>query len=239
MNSKRGLVKIYWDTCVFLAWIKDENQPDDVKKGIEQTIEQAYSGEVVIVTSTITLTEALQTKMTPDQKTRYQQAFRNSRLQLVDVDRRIASRAATLREHYDTRVFDAKGVLSRGSFMSLGDSLHIATALHIDVREMHTLDGSGKRQHRLDLLKLNGDVAGARLRIVKPSYVPPPKHLEGPIKVLAEGPQMKLLPEEDNGKKQEPVPSPAPVQGSAAGSAPGAAGAEVEAAKAQGEGDTK
>ena len=51
----------------------------------------------------------------------------------------------------------------------MGDAFHLATALHYTVNEFHTLDGSGRHGRRTDLLKLNGNVAGARLIIVQPN----------------------------------------------------------------------
>ncbi len=81
--------------------------------------------------------------------------------------------------------------------MSLGDALHAATALQLGVREMHTLDGSGRRKRRLDLLKLNGNVAGSKVVIVQPYYVPPSEHLQGPVPTLINSGQM-IVKEADN-----------------------------------------
>jgi hypothetical protein len=217
--------KIYWDSCIFFVWIKDEPQDESVKNGIEQTIELAYQGNVIIVTSAVTLIEVLQSKMTSEQKQKFREIFHHRSLQLVDLERRIAEKAAVIREAYDSRTYDKKGNCIGGSFMSLGDSIHIATALHLGVNEMHTLDGSGKRMRRLDLLKLNGNVAGMRLAILRPHYVPPPQALSGPVPTIS-GPQMTLL----ELAQEQTIPSSGPVpQGAAAGSPQNEAG--IEAAK--------
>jgi hypothetical protein len=79
--------------------------------------------------------------------------------------------------------------------MSMGDAFHLATALHYTVNEFHTLDGSGRHGRRTDLLKLNGNVAGARLLIVQPEYVPPPEPLKGPMSPVT-GSQPGLFEEE-------------------------------------------
>lgn len=31
----------YWDTCLFLAWIKDEVRPSDEMSGVREVIERA------------------------------------------------------------------------------------------------------------------------------------------------------------------------------------------------------
>lgn len=194
MSSKRvGRRLIYWDACIFLCWIKDEPQPEPIKKGIAQTLENAYKKELVIVTSTVTLVEVLQSNLTADQKQRYREVFHHPNLQLIDLDRRVAGEAGIIRETYDTRKFDRLGQVVSGSFMALGDSVQVATALHVNAHEMHTLDGSGKRKRPLDLLSLNGNVAGRRLIIVRPYYVPPPAPLEGPMPESTTGQQMDLL----------------------------------------------
>jgi hypothetical protein len=196
MSSKSHGRSVYWDSCIFFAWIKQETcWPEDIIKGIEQTIEQTYAKRIVIVTSVATLTEILQSQMKPEDKDRYQKLFGHPQLQLMDVDRRIAAQAAVIREYYDTRAFDVQPdgtVVKTGSVMSLGDSFHLATALHYDVDEFQTLDGAGKRKRRVDLLKLNGSVAGFRLVIIQPKYVPPPEPLPGPVSPTVSGAQQSL-----------------------------------------------
>ncbi len=133
--------------------------------------------------------------MTKRDHKRYLKVFEHPNLQLMDVDRRVAAKAAVIREFYDTRAFDASGVpiIGSGSVMSLADSIHLATAIHFNVDEFQTVDGSGKHKRRLDLLKLNGDVAGSRLKITLPYYIEPPKPLEGPLDGPKPGPQVGLF----------------------------------------------
>ncbi len=118
--------------------------------------------------------------------------------------------------------------------MQLGDSLQVATALHLpNIREMHTLDGAGKRKRRLDLLTLNGNVAGAKLVIVQPYYIPPPEHLKGPVTTLKDAGQMTLK-ETDDGKETETLPQPPPVPRSTSGSTEDKAGTETTKKDAEG-----
>jgi predicted nucleic acid-binding protein len=192
MSTRRDNPVIYWDTCVFFAWIKQETfWSEEITKGIEQTIEQVYAKRAVLMTSVVTLTEVLQSQMTVEDKEKYQKAFGHPQLQLMDADRRIAAKAAFIREFYDTRVIEA-GIVKSGSIMSLGDALHLATAIHYGVDEFQTLDGGGRRKRRIDLLKLNGSVAGSRLVIVQPRYAAPLEPLVGPPGPPVGGPQQNL-----------------------------------------------
>lgn len=167
-------------------------------------------------------------KMSSDQKDKYAKIFTHPALQIVDVDRRIAAKAAVIRERYDTRIFGKNGAVLSGSFMVLADSLHVATALQVGVREMNTLDGAGRKPRRLDILSLNGNVNGARLPILKPCFVPPLPHLGGPVPSATadQGAQMKLLEFQDGTQKD--LTAPATIPGSPAGLTEGKAGAEAE-----------
>src|ERR1035438_6011711 len=201
MSGKRAR-RIYWDTCVFLAWIKQETVwPEEVTKGIEQTIELAKSKQVVIATSALTIAEALATQVTLEQKQRFRHIFSVSYLQLIDLDRRISEKASVIRDYYDTRQFKA-GVYQSGSSMAMGDAIHLATAIHFNMDEFQTLDGAGKRPRRTDILNLDGDVAGSRLNIKRPKFVPPPEPLEGPQQKVS-GLQPGLFENQESGKGNE------------------------------------
>lgn len=184
--------RLYWDTCVILAWIKNETcWPEDVLKGIEQTVEEWRARSVVIVTSAITMLEILSSQMTKEQKDAFAKVFSDPHLQLIDVDRRIAGKASAIRSHYDDRQFKPDGGVLSGRIMGMGDAIHLATAIHHEVLEFQTLDGLSKKPRAHDLLALDGNVAGARLSIRLPKYVPPPEPLHGPISTT-KGDQTKL-----------------------------------------------
>lgn len=113
--------------------------------------------------------------------------------------------------------------------MSLGDSIHLATALQYSATEFQTLDGGGKRAKRIDPLNLNGSVAGVYLRIVKPKFVPPPPPLSGPVPDIG-GQQTALLFEPITEDLNEPIktlPAPTEVPGSPEGSPASEAGTKT------------
>ncbi|HUE21599.1 MAG TPA: PIN domain-containing protein [Bryobacteraceae bacterium] len=162
------------------------------------------AGRLIIVTSAITMLEMLSSQMSGEHKDAFGRIFSDPNLQMVDLDRRVAGKAAAIRSHYDDRKYKPDGSVSSGGIMGMGDAIHLATAIHFEVAEFQTLDGSGKNKRRFDHLRLDGSVAGARLSIKMPKYVPPLEPLKGPVSSVA-GSQTELF------EKSRPEDSPADV----------------------------
>jgi len=57
---------LYWDTCVYLAWLKGEDNGASVNEGIAEAVDENWDGKLLIVTSTITLTEVLEATLTDE-----------------------------------------------------------------------------------------------------------------------------------------------------------------------------
>src|SRR4030095_1451635 len=53
----------YWDTCLFLAWLKDEERPTGEMDGVREIIRRHKSREVRIMTSVLTSVEVLSGKI--------------------------------------------------------------------------------------------------------------------------------------------------------------------------------
>ena len=53
----------YWDSCLFIAWLKDEQRKTGDMDGVREVIEQAKRREVKLMTSVLTLTEVLSSKI--------------------------------------------------------------------------------------------------------------------------------------------------------------------------------
>jgi hypothetical protein len=62
----------------------------------------------------------------------------------------------------------SKEIREWNSKISTPDAIHLATAILYEAEEFHTTDGGGKRKRAGDLIPLNGNVAGHRLRICIP-----------------------------------------------------------------------
>lgn len=132
------LLKRYWDSCAFLAWLQDE---PDTSDACNDTLNEAKSGSFIILTSSLTLTETLWMRKGPklgkDKADLLNRFFRRSFLRVVNLDRKIAEDAQLL-------VWD-HGIKPK-------DAIHVATALRYDCDMLQTFD--------IGLLKKTGLVHG-------------------------------------------------------------------------------
>ncbi|HEV7747578.1 MAG TPA: PIN domain-containing protein [Pyrinomonadaceae bacterium] len=154
---KTGREIIYWDACIFLAWLQNEPCEPGVMEGIEETVRQVNDNEAVLVTSVMTQTEVLESKMSRDAQTKFENLFKRRNVVWINHDTRIGKLSHDIRDYYDQRSVK----------LSSPDSIHLASAILYDVSVLYTLDGSGKKK-RGYLLPLNGNVAGHPLKIAKP-----------------------------------------------------------------------
>lgn len=155
----------YWDTCLFLAWLKDEQRPAGEMDGVRETIERHKRREVKIVTSTVTLVEVLQSKYPAGVVGLFNDLLK--RATRVSVDIKVAAMAHDIRDYYSSRPgeFDRKT-------LSTPDAVHLATAILYRADEFHTFDGKGNSTS-LGLLPLSGNVGGHDLMICKPKAQSP------------------------------------------------------------------
>lgn len=148
--------RIYWDSDAFLGWLNNEAGKTDKCGGV---IQRAERGEVLIVTSTLTLAECLwmrgQPKVPEDKALLVRRFFRRSYIRVYNVTRKIA-------EHAQDLVW-TKGIKPK-------DAIHVATALHLEVNALETFDDG--------LLKKSGTVGDPLLKIREPE-APRQGRLEG------------------------------------------------------------
>lgn len=160
----------YWDTCIFLAWMKDEQRPTGEMEGVAHAAEQVIKEDVILVTSILTRAEILEGKMTKEQMAKYDKMTRRTNVVPQNLDPPVAVLASRIRDFYRTTDFE----------LLIPDAIHLATAIHYNASEFHTFDGSNpkkprdKRYSRCGLLLLDGNVAGHSLKICKPPAPPAP-----------------------------------------------------------------
>ncbi|KJS23787.1 MAG: hypothetical protein VR75_17615 [Hyphomonadaceae bacterium BRH_c29] len=100
--------KIYWDSDAFIAHLQNEPGKAEQCAG---TLERARKGEVLIVTSALTLAEVLWMRGNPpvpkDKAEIVQKFFRRSFIRVVNVDRKISERAQVLVWNHSIKPKDA------------------------------------------------------------------------------------------------------------------------------------
>ena len=150
----------YWDSCLFIAWLKDEQHKTGEMDGVRDVIERAKRREAKLMTSVLTLTEALSSKIPVGMDTLFANLLK--RISKQGIDTKIATLAHDLRDYYVQ-----KSVEHEGKTLSSPDALHLATAILYRADEFHTFDKRDSRNN-LGLLPLTGNVAGHNLTICKP-----------------------------------------------------------------------
>jgi predicted nucleic acid-binding protein len=150
----------YWDACLFLAWLNDEDRKSGEMDGIREIVARHKRREVKLVTSTLTQIEVLQSKIPVGVGNSFTDLLK--RMTRLGIDSKVASLAHDLRDHYASPVGP-----TGGKTLSTPDAIHLATAIHYRVDEFHTFDGDGSSKS-IGLLPLSGNVGGHKLTICKP-----------------------------------------------------------------------
>lgn len=137
---------IYWDSDAFLAWLQAEQGKAELCAG---TLRRADQGEVLILTSALTIAEVLWMRgapMIPQEKAEIvRKFFRRSHIRVRNVTRAISESAQDLVWNYSVRPKDA---------------IHVATALDASVFALETFDEG--------LLGKSGTMGAPTLLIRKP-----------------------------------------------------------------------
>lgn len=151
--------KVYWDTDCFLGHFQAE--PGKAEK-CDGVLERAERGDVLIVTSALTIAEVLWMRGGPkipqEKALIVQKFFRKSYIRVVNVSRKIATAAQTHVWVDDIRPKDA---------------IHVATALFFGVDALETFDAgligkSGKVGNPLLLIREPQAAAQGRMNLVPP-----------------------------------------------------------------------
>jgi predicted nucleic acid-binding protein len=138
----------YWDTCLFLAWLKDEARNSGEMDGVREVIDRSKKRDCRLMTSVLTSIEVLQAKIPAGMDTMFGGLLK--RMTRVGIDTKVAQLAHDIRNHYAKENRNIK----------TPDAIHLATAILNRADEFHTFDDK--------LIGLSGDVAGHRLVICKP-----------------------------------------------------------------------
>lgn len=146
-GSKRNS---YWDTCILLAHIKGEKHRPRELEGIREQVTLMERGNLVLVTSAITLTEILQSKLTDHHKDLLSKLYLNKSFQIIETHITIAWLASEIRDFYQQK-HDMDGSLK----LATPDAIHLATAIYAECPCFYTFD-DGKCGNSLGLLSLNG-----------------------------------------------------------------------------------
>jgi predicted nucleic acid-binding protein len=154
---------VYWDSCIFIAWLKDENRPNGEMAGVYECVQHVEARRARLITSVMTRTEVFEAELSVETRERYAQLLKRRNVQMLDQDLRVSNLAREVREYYRQR-----GLEDGLPGLTAADAVHLATAIHYKADAFYTFD-DGKKGGR-SLLSLNGNVAGHPLLICKPEF---------------------------------------------------------------------
>jgi len=153
---------VYWDACIFIAHLKNEQRAVEEVDAVGEQFRRLDDGEIVVVTSTLTLTEVLECDIPAENRAKLETLKQMpDRLKLDQVSMPIAELAHDIRS--DIKASGTWG----GRTVKTADAIHIATAWVNKCEVMYTFD-ENCRGGGLGLLPLSGTDAVRKLLIQKP-----------------------------------------------------------------------
>lgn len=161
MSGEKKIV--YFDSCIFITWLKNEKRPDPTDmQAVQDIIEKVQKREITIITSTITQTEIAACKVGKGALTTFDDLLKRKNLQRISVDIKIAKIARELRDYYQSEAYTlgADGKRIGSKTFTTADAIHIATAIINKAEALYTFDDF--------LISLSGNVGGYNLKIQKP-----------------------------------------------------------------------
>jgi predicted nucleic acid-binding protein len=164
----------YWDSCVFLALLKGEPLREGESAYLEQQALRFDMGQLNLVTSSITLTEILACKLTPQQWQKFKAISAQSNFQFIDANARVCELASEIRNFY----FENPPPRQEGAKvlkLMTPDAIHVASAIAAQTAlkqpiKLLTFDTEDKpTRNDMAMVRLNGMVANKyRLSIGRP-----------------------------------------------------------------------
>jgi len=155
MNGISGRPIVCWDSCIFLAWFKQEK--DKPLEEIEVILKQVSDGKIALLVSAISCAEVLNDTVGSRAGEQFQSFVKRNNVIAANVDFRIAKIAATIRE----KTIAACKVGEIEKSVRAPDALIVATATCYRATSLHTFDPI--------LLSLSGTEAVEGLSITKPT----------------------------------------------------------------------
>lgn len=159
--------KYYWDSCIFFAWLNDEADVHGaaVMDGINETAEKYDNNKIVLMSSLITKTEVFDNKLkTQWARDEFSQRFIRDNFQWITQDDKVTEMSRVIRDFHS----------KKGITLDATDCVHLAAAIIWKADILYTLDGHSDKPKPNSMLLLDGNVAGHRLRIMKPFKEQPP-----------------------------------------------------------------
>lgn len=155
---------IYLDTCIFIAWLMDEQRANpEETKGVSEIMHLIDNQKVRMITSAVTRAEVLRCTLSSDAQSNFENVLRRRNVTVANTDHRTWTLTHDLRDHYQ-----GKKDQDNLPTLSVPDAIHLATAIQYEANKFYTFDEKDKPGKSRALIPLSANVAGYDLEIVKP-----------------------------------------------------------------------
>src|SRR5438105_3222795 len=151
----------YWDSCIWLAWLKNEKRQPGEIDGILDVVDKVDRNQVTLIVSQQVDLEILEAKWPNDAAKIWDEIFKRRNVKKVPVTWSIISLGQQIRNFYQGKIERGEAI---GKTVSSMDAVHLATAITYEVDQFHTFD-DGKQGKSMSLISLSGNVAGHSLLI--------------------------------------------------------------------------
>ena len=155
-----NIESVYWDTCIYIAWLMDENRPNHEMDGVHESAKKIKEGKQKLICSPIVTAQIYKIKMGQQVMAIFDRFLKRKSVQYVDYEYQAGCLTSEIREYYTIRRQDVDTI----------DAQHLAISILYKVDAFYTFD-RGKRGG-IDLLSISGNVAGHNLTICKPPLPP-------------------------------------------------------------------
>lgn len=160
MVSGASTELVYWDTCIFYALLnKEDTHGHGVLDAIASDYESFFKGEISLVTSTITIAEVAEGNFeNPKDYEIFKSLKFAPKFKFQEAIVSIMETASEIKDYYFNNPVGENGEFS---YLNIGDAIHLATAIKLNVDRFMTLDRKHKkRTGEIGLLKLENPIAG-------------------------------------------------------------------------------
>jgi len=159
---------VYLDSSIFLAWLKDENRPNNEMDGVYECFERMRKGEIQAIVSALIHTEVEVSRYSTERQAEFYKLFTMENPLQVEPTLRVCEVAGELRWFYL-----AEHEKTGQAKLETPDAIHLATAICHDAHEFYAFDKKVENK-RLSVLDLSGSVGGRYSLVIRKPPVTTP-----------------------------------------------------------------
>ncbi len=140
---------VCWDSSVLISWIKEEDL--NRMKVIESVVQNMEKGYCSLIVSTLIYTEVLASTMSDSAIGKFERFMQNKeKVGIIAVDTRVAKKAQEIRDR-ENKLRDTHDAIQRNrKIIETPDAIHVATAIVIGAKILHTFDKPLLSRHEKD-----------------------------------------------------------------------------------------